>query len=176
MITVLSCSNGSNMWRLTIALLAVILIPALGYGQQISDAWYNIFVAPGFASPEKTGTLHFGFENRAVGSHHIGAGFGLGYLAPMNSFNHGGRGFFSIDGSYHFYDLKKSPKLAPFMELGYTHAFGPGSGNLINYGAAVNYWICPWSGVHIGVRDYYHPRGPSQHITEFKIGWVFLDP
>jgi hypothetical protein len=164
------------MWRFTIALLAVILIPASGYSRQISDAWYNIFIAPGFASPEKTRTLHFGFENRTVESHHIGAGFGLEYLAPMTGFTHGGRGFLSIEGSYHFYDPQKPPRLAPFMEIGYTRAFGPGSGNLINYGAAVNYWICPWSGVQIGVRDYYDSDGAARHLTEFKIGWVFLDP
>ena len=165
------------MWRLAVALLAVILAPAPGLGQQSPGIWSYLFAAPGLASPEKTGTVHLGAGMGGIlnrkWSNNIGTSWELGYLAPTRSFGDG-RGFFSIDGSYLLYNTKKANRFAPFVELGYTRAFGPGSGNLLNYGAGVNYWIRPQSGLQVGVRDHFHPGGPARHITEFRIAWVFV--
>jgi hypothetical protein len=83
----------------------------------------------------------------------LGVGGELGAMGRPGD----GVGLFSIDPSYHFLHAHGKSKLVPFIEGGYTRAFGnKGSPypNIFNFGGGVHYWVFKRVGLRLEFRDY----------------------
>jgi hypothetical protein len=66
-------------------------------------------------------------------------------------------GLYSIDSSYHFSHARGKSKLVPFIEGGYTRAFGNRGSpypNIFNFGGGVHYWVFKRVGLRLEFRDY----------------------
>lgn len=167
--------------RTEIFAVFVLLFPATGFCQlDTGDGdWTYLFGGGGVESKgrQAIAQLGGGFEGLLSQkmSRHVGAGMELSILGPVTG-SGGGRGFFSLDGSYHFLKAAKPTRLAPFLQFGYTRAFGPGSANLLNYGAGVNVWTHHVWGVRLEVRDHVQFSPVTIHFVSFRIAWVFVGP
>lgn len=131
------------------------------------------FAAPGLATPGPSATLGLGGGTDWISQpSSFGYNFDLSYLAPLPKFGDG-RGLLSLDACYVLPRHLKGFKFEPFLEAGYTRAFGPGSANLGNFGGGFNYWIHRDSGIRIEFRDHVQPGMTVRHFPQFRVAYVF---
>jgi len=136
-----------------------ILLPALAWAQD-KDKQYRgegyLFLGLGEWSD---GSGRYGLE-------HVGGGGevllfkGLGIEEELGAMGRpgGGVGLFSVDPVYNFRHVRKDPKLVPFVEAGYTRAFGNRgftiTENMFNFGGGFHYWLFKHVGLRLELRDY----------------------
>ena len=96
---------------------------------------------------------------------HVGGGGevllfrGLGVGGELGAMGRPGDevGLYSLDLSYHFFRARGKSKLVPFIEGGYTGAFGNRGSpypNILNFGGGVHYWVFKHVGLRLEFRDY----------------------
>ncbi len=164
----------------TVALL--LMVPAWASAQnpdhQYRDQGY-VFIGEGSVHSSDNG-LHGNAQAGAGAEVLLIRGFGVGgELGVMGTPGHGG-GIVSIDPSYRF--LRKS-KLVPFVEGGYSRAFGRNDTipptNLFNFGGGISYWAFKRVGLRLEVRDHVHSAnhsyfwGDENHYWGVRIGLTF---
>jgi len=155
--------------------LFVALLPRLADAQQTDHDFPRtyLFAAPGLATPGSSATLGLGGGIEAPSTPaFLGYSMEVSYLAPVHQFGDG-RGLLCFDASHFVRLSKKHFRIEPFIEAGYTRAFGPGSANLANFGGGFNYWIHPDSGIRIEFRDHIQPGTLVRHFPQFRVAYVF---
>ena len=122
-------------------------------------------------------------ENSALyGVGHVGGGGGLllfkGFSVESELGAMGrpgdGTGLFSVDPSYRLLPSASKSKVVPFVEAGYTRAFGNRyftySENLFNFGGGIHYWPFKRVGMRLEVRDYVdHGPWVTDHYPVLRI-------
>jgi len=117
---------------------------------------------------------------------HVGGGGevllykGLGIeseVGAMGRPGEGGVGIFSIDPSYQFLRSRRRSKLVPFVEAGYSRAFGnfgfTYSQDLLNFGGGIYYWPFKRVGLRLDFRDYVDHAwgyGVTTNYPAFRVG------
>jgi hypothetical protein len=122
-------------------------------------------------------------ENSALyGVGHVGGGGGVLLVRGLSVESElgamgrpgDGTGLFSIDPSYRLLPSASKSKVVPFVEAGYTRAFGNRyftySENLFNFGGGIHYWPFKRVGMRLEVRDYVdHGRLVTDHYPVLRI-------
>ena len=136
-----------------------ILAPAIASAQDKGNQyrWEGyLFLGPGEWSD---GNGRYGLE-------HVGGGGevslfkGLGIEGEAGAMGRPGYGvgLFSIDPVYNFLRAHKDSRLVPFVEGGYTRAFGNRGftvgENMFNFGGGFHYWMFEPVGLRLEFRDY----------------------
>jgi hypothetical protein len=85
-----------------------------------------------------------------------------------------GVGLFSVDPSYRLLPSRSKSKVIPFVEGGYTRAFGNWgftySENLFNFGGGIHYWPFKRWGMRLELRDYVDHGGlVTNHYPALRI-------
>jgi len=85
-----------------------------------------------------------------------------------------GVGLFSVDPSYSLLPSRSKSKVVPFVEAGYTRAFGNWaftySENLFNFGGGIHYWPFKRWGMRLEFRDYVDHGGfVTNHYPALRI-------
>ena len=162
-----------------IRILALLLIaPALALAQDAGHQYRGegyVFIGNGLY-PEDSGHLGIGHTGGG-GEFRVFKGLGVeGELGVMGRPGDG-VGIFSIDPSYRLLPSSSKSKVVPFVDAGYTRAFGnyyyaPGD-NLFNFGGGLYYWPFKRVGLRLDFRDYVdHGRFETRHFPALRIGLV----
>jgi hypothetical protein len=117
-----------------------------------------------------------------LGVGHVGGGGGvllfkgLGVESELGAMGRPGDGvgLFSVDPSYRLLPSRSKSKVVPFVEGGYTRAFGNWgftySENLFNFGGGIHYWPFKRVGMRLEGRDYVdHGWFVSNHYPALRI-------
>jgi hypothetical protein len=159
---------------LVMILAAVIAQPAGAQTEKNYSGQGYVFVAPGVASPDGSGFLHYGAGAEGLVYKGLSAGAEIGYAHPWRGFREG-LGVFSADGGYFFRDARSaSTKIVPFVNGGYTLLFRAGSESGLNIGGGVISWFNERVGLRLEVRDHvFSDGGRFAHLVGFRIGLAF---
>jgi hypothetical protein len=135
------------------------------------NSYGYLLAAPGGTAPNGGGaTLHIAGGGQGVFGNGAGISGEVGYLLPFDEPG-SGLGLFSINGSYHF--LNKG-KAVPFITGGYSGFFRSGYANGVNFGAGVNYWFKPRTGLLFEFRDNIGAfDGDAVHFLNVRVGVTF---
>lgn len=135
------------------------------------NSYGYLLAAPGGTAPSGGGaTLHIAGGGQGVFGNGVGIGGEVGYLLPFEE-PRSGLGLFSINGSYHFL---KQGKTVPFITGGYSGFFRSGYANGVNFGAGVNYWFKPRTGLLVEFRDNIGAfDGDAVHFLNVRVGVTF---
>ena len=94
----------------------------------------------------------------------------VGYLFSRRDFAEG-FGVASVGPAYHFTSRRRSQKLVPFVDGGYTLAFRSGTASLWHVGGGATWWFHDRVGAQFGVRNYTHQ---TEHwLTMLRVGFAF---
>jgi len=158
----------------TVALLlmASALAPAQDVDHQYRGQGY-VFIGQGTYSDDYGlhRIDHVGGGDEVLLFKGLGVGSELGAMGRPGD----GVGLFSIDPSYHFRPSSNKSKLVPFVDAGYTRAFGNKGyayfWNAFNFGGGIYYWPFKRVGLRLDFRDYV-ARGyiVTTHYPAFRIG------
>ena len=155
-------------------LLAPALAPAQVAGHQYRVEGY-LFIGQG-TYPTYPGLLGIG---------HVGGGGGVLLFKGLSVESEAGAmgrpgygvGLFSVDASYRLLPSRSKSKVVPFVEGGYTRAFGNWgftySENLFNFGGGIHYWPFKRVGMRLEVRDYVdHAPWGLDHYPALRIAFA----
>ena len=136
------------------------------------NSYGYLLAGPGGTAPNGGGaTLHIAGGGEGVFKNGAGLGAEVGYVFPFEAPGDG-LGVFSINGSYHF--LKSGGKTVPFITGGYSGFFRNGYVNGVNFGAGVNYWFKPRTGLRLEFRDNIAAfDSEAVHFLNVRIGVTF---
>jgi hypothetical protein len=154
-----------------LGMLFLALVPALAFGQDPKErrSWGYGFFAPGAVSSEygSTAFLHVGGGGEGLIYKGLGAGAEFGYHTD-------GAFILSVNGAYHFSNPRSPRKAVPFVTGGYVRGFplSEDSGNGLNFGAGVNYWLRDRIGLRFEFRDHLSPQTFIGHLWQVRIGIV----
>lgn len=99
----------------------------------------------------------------------LGMGAEVGYVGPFRDPGNG-FGILSTDVVYHF---RRSSKLVPFVEGGYSMGFrGRARSSGANFGGGVQYWMKDHVGLRVEFRDHGF-SSDSPHLFQIRIGLSF---
>lgn len=154
-----------------------------------------LLMAPAWMSAQNADPQHRvqGYLFLGVGSgtdlpsfEHVGGGGevllvrGLGIGSELGAMGRPGEGvgLFSIDPSYKLLRARSKSKIVPFVEGGYTRAFGNRgftlTENMFNFSAGFHYWVFKRVGLRLEFRDYVaHEHiffGVTDHYWGIRIG------
>lgn len=100
------------------------------------------------------------------GMTHVGGGGefvvqgGFGIECELGAMGRAGEGVgvFSVDPSYNILAKSGKSRFVPFVDVGYSRAFGNRSftysQNLLNFGGGFHYWVFKHAGLRLDFRDY----------------------
>jgi len=120
-----------------------------------------LFLAPGGVS-ERGNTLtafQAGAGVEEVLRHGLGIGVEASAIGRSHDFGRSVSGLVSSNAYYHFLRSPRT-KLDPFLTAGYSVLFRDDIRNAGNFGAGLNYWFRPHTGVRFEVRDQIVPDHP----------------
>jgi len=94
----------------------------------------------------------------------------LNYLAPPGAMPNGA-GMLATGGAYHF---RKSQRLVPFVNAGYSMAFRSGVAHFAHYGGGLSFWLNRHLGLRSELRLYSPLTADFRGVaTEFRFGVTF---
>jgi hypothetical protein len=153
----------------------LLIVPALVSAQGINPRYRfdgYVFIGQG-TYPE---------DSALYGVGHVGGGGGvllfkgLSVESELGAMGRPGDGvgLFSVDPSYRLLPPASKSKVVPFVEAGYTRAFGNRyftySENLFNFGGGIHYWPFKRWGMRLEVRDYVdHGPWVTDHYPVLRI-------
>jgi len=163
--------------RLIAAAAALLLImPALAAAQEVDHQYRDegyLFIGQGT----------YPFNSGLYGVGHIGGGGGVLLFKGVSVESELGAmgrpgwgvGLFSVDPSFRLLPSASKSKVVPFVDAGYTRAFGNNtytfSENLFNFGGGIHYWPFKRLGMRLEFRDYVdHGRVVSSHYPALRVG------
>lgn len=151
------------------------MAPAWGSAQN-SDQYRGegyLFIGEGLLSADSAhfGITHVGGGGKVWLSKGLGVDGELGAMGKPAS----GVGLFSVGPSYNLLHFSFQSRVVPFVDAGYTRAFGARnytrSANLANFGCGINYWLFRRVGLRLDFRDDvdHGPRAVG-HYPALRIG------
>jgi len=153
-----------------------IMVPAMVSAQNVDSQLRvqgYVFLGVGSGGDLTPPTKYAGSGGEVLLYRGLGVG---GELEVMGSHDEGA-GLYSIDSSYHFFRAHGKSKLVPFIEGGYTRAFGnygvTSSQDLFNFGGGIHYWVFKHVGLRLEFRDFVAQRsffGVTDHYWGFRVG------
>lgn len=154
-----------------VSLFILVLFCTLAANAQGNSYGY-LLAGPGGTAPNGGGaTLLIAGGGEGVFNNGAGLGAEAGYVFPFEAPGDG-LGLFSINGSYHF--LNSSGKTVPFVTGGYSGFFRNGYANGVNFGAGVNYWFKPRTGLRFEFRDNIAVfDSEAVHFLNVRVGVTF---
>ena len=164
------------MQRLIATIALMVIAPALASAQDAGHQYRGegyVYIGDGLY-PENPGHLGIG---HAGGGGEVRLFKGLGVEGELGVMGRPGDGvgLFSIDPSYSLLSSSSNSKVVPFVDAGYTRAFGnyyyaPGD-NLFNFGGGIHYWPFKRVGLRLDFRDYIdYGRFETRHFPALRIG------
>jgi hypothetical protein len=167
-----------KMKGLILAVALLLAVPALALAQDAGRQYRGegyVFIGDGLYSED--------YGHLGVG--HVGGGGevflfkGLGVESELGAMGRPGEGIalFSIGPSFRLLSSSSKSKVVPFVDAGYTRAFGNDgfthSDNLFNFGGGIHYWPFKRVGLRLDFRDYVdHGRVETNHFPALRIGLV----
>jgi hypothetical protein len=160
-----------------IATVDLLLMVPMLVSAQNTDPRYRVqgyvFIGQGTYSenPALYGVGHVGGGGDVLLFKALGVESELGVMGRPGD----GVGLFSIDPSYRLLPSSSKSKVVPFVEGGYTRAFGNRyftySENLLNFGGGIHYWPFKRVGLRLEFRDYVdHGYVVTRHYPALRIG------
>ena len=163
------------MKKLGATLVLFLVAPALAPAQD-KDPQYRgegyVFIGQGT----------YPFNSGLYGVGHVGGGGGvllfkgLSVESELGAMGRPGWGvgLFSVDPSFRLLPSASKSMVVPFVDAGYTRAFGNNtytfSENLFNFGGGIHYWPFRRWGLRLEVRDYVdHGRFLTNHNPVLRI-------
>ena len=132
-----------------------------------------LFVAPGAVSSggtsETTVQAGVGFEIALPKG--FGAGAELGALGATQYYNESV--VLTLSPGAYFHIPRRSSKLDPFVEGGYTAFVRNSVLHLFHFGGGVNYWFRPRLGLRLEFRDHVNRSDGTLHFWGFRFGLAF---
>ena len=162
------------MTKLTIAIIAIVLIPASALAQtgETPRGWGYGFGGIGGMSGGFGSTMaHVGAGGEGLFYKGLGAGAEIGYLAPTRSFGDG-IGLASVNVAYHFVGTGSKQKVVPFVTGGGSIAFRQSAAGGANFGGGVQYWMKDRVALRFEFRDHIF-SSDSPHFYAFRAGIAF---
>jgi hypothetical protein len=163
-----------KMKGLILAVASLLAVPALALAQDAGRQYRGegyVFIGEGLD-----------LENFSHGVSHVGGGGevlllkGLGVESELGAMGTPGAGvgLFSIDPTCRLLPSSSKSKVVPFVDAGYTRAFGNDgytrSDNLFNLGVGIHYWPFKRVGLRLDLRDYLDHGGLAiSHIPAIRI-------
>jgi hypothetical protein len=170
------------MERLVATIALLLMAPALASAQSTDHLHRGegyVFIGEGLNSEggANFGVTHVGGGGEVLLLKELGVESELGVMGtPSYSV-----GLFSIDSSYRLLPSSSKSQVVPFVDAGYTRAFGnrgfPPSNNLFNFGGGIHYWPFKRVGLRLDFRDYVdhapyvdYGRVETHHFPALRIG------
>ena len=150
--------------------------PAVKTSRTGPDGAIHIFGSRGSTTHKgiNTPTIHFGAALIGFPDYDDG-GFILevGYHGPENDLSDG-TGILNWGYQYHWRQHRLSPKVIPFITVGYSQFFGNKVQARLHVGTGIQSWINDQVGVRIELRDYIDPtRSQGGHAWGWRAGMTF---
>ena len=159
--------------------LILIMAPALTSAQDTSTPFQGdgyLFIGGGDYAD---GNAHYGISHVGGGGElQLAGGFGVGSELGVMGQPGEGTGLFSIDPFYRFLHAGSKSRIVPFVNGGYTCAFGnrgfTNSNTLLNFGGGIDYWPTKHVGFRLEFRNYLdYGYARTADYPALRVGVVF---
>ena len=133
-------------------------------------------VVPQSAFTAWNGTfVHIGGGGEGRLNDKFGLGGEIGVLRPLTNPYGRSIGLASLNPAFHFFSKTSQRKFDPFINGGFSLAFGTGVAAGFNYGGGMNYWLRPRFGLRVEFRHHlWSPEaGETVQFLGVRFGVVF---